>query len=60
MTELRGYMEPGKRHSQVHLDPAGLCPLCLEPYIDGREAGGRTDSRTWYQQGVCPFRPPFF
>jgi hypothetical protein len=42
MTYLRGYMEPGKRHSQVHLDAPGLCPLCLERYVDGRDGGGKT------------------
>jgi len=35
-------MEFGKKHSQVHLDGPGLCPLCLERYIDGREGGAKT------------------
>jgi hypothetical protein len=36
------FMEFGKKHSQVHLDAPGLCPLCLERYVDGREGGAKT------------------
>jgi hypothetical protein len=42
MRDPVGFMEPGKKHSQVHLDAPGLCPLCLERYIDGREGGAKT------------------
>jgi hypothetical protein len=42
MSDLFGFMEFGKKHSQVHLDKGGLCPLCLERYIDGREGGAKT------------------
>ena len=37
-----GCMEFGKKHSQVHLDSPGLCPLCLERYIGGRAGGAKT------------------
>jgi hypothetical protein len=37
-----GFMEFGKKHSQVHLDVPGLCSSCLERYIDGREDGAKT------------------
>ena len=42
MRDPIGFMEPGKKHSQVHLDGPGLCPLCLERDIDGREGGAKT------------------
>jgi hypothetical protein len=42
MRDPVGFLEFGKRHSQVHRDAPGLCPLCLERYIDGREGGART------------------
>ena len=42
MRDPFGFMNPGKKHSQVHLDAPGLCPLCLERYIDGREGGAKT------------------
>ncbi len=42
MRDSIGFMEPGKKHSQVHLDGPGLCPLCLERDIDGREGGAKT------------------
>ena len=42
MRDPAGFMEFGKKHSQVHLDAPGLCPLCLERYIDGRDGGART------------------
>ena len=45
LTSMRdpvGFMEFGKKHSQVHLDHPGICPLCLERYIDGREGGAKT------------------
>src|SRR2546426_1194 len=41
MRDPIGFMEPGKKHSQVHLDGPGLCPLCLERDIDGREGGAK-------------------
>ena len=44
MTYLRGFMEPGKKHSQVHLDVPGLCPVCLERYANGSERGAKTAS----------------
>jgi hypothetical protein len=42
MRDPAGLMEFGKKHSQVHLDVPGLCPLCLERYVDGREGGAKT------------------
>ena len=42
MRDAAGFMEFEKRHSQVQLDEPGLCPLCLERYIDGREGGTKT------------------
>ena len=42
MRDPFGFMNPAKKHSQVHLDAPGLCPLCLERYIDGREGGAKT------------------
>ena len=42
MREPAGFMEFGKKHSKVHLDAPGLCPLCLERYIDAREGGAET------------------
>jgi hypothetical protein len=42
MRDPVGFMEPGKKHSQVYLDGPGLCPLCLERYIVGREGGAKT------------------
>src|SRR5256885_6736819 len=42
MRDSIGFMEFGKKHSQVHLDGPGLCPLCLERYVDGREGGAKT------------------
>jgi len=42
MRDPVGFMEFDKRHSQVHLDNPGLCPLGLERYIDGREGGAKT------------------
>ena len=43
MTYLRGYMEPGKKHSQVHLDAPGFCPVCLDRYAHGGEGGAKTE-----------------
>jgi hypothetical protein len=40
--KLSWSLNPGKKHSQIHLDAPGLCPLCLERYIDGREGGAKT------------------
>jgi hypothetical protein len=37
-----GLNEFGKKHAQVYLDAPGLCPRCLERYIDGREGGAKT------------------
>jgi hypothetical protein len=34
MRDPVGFMEFGKKHSQVHLDAPGLCPLCLERYVE--------------------------
>ena len=42
MNDPAGFMEFGKKHSQVHLDAPGLCPLCLERHITGRELGAKT------------------
>ncbi len=42
MRDPVGFMEFGKRHSQVHFDAPGPCPACLERYIDGREGGAKT------------------
>ena len=42
MRDPVGFMELGKKPAQVHLDGPGLCPLCLERYIDGREGGSKT------------------
>ena len=42
MQDRLGFMEFGKKHSQVHLDAPGLCPSCLERYIDGRAGGAQT------------------
>jgi hypothetical protein len=42
MRDPIGFMNPGKKHSQVHLDAPGLCPLCLERWTDGREGGAQT------------------
>ena len=42
MRDPVGLMEFGKKHSQVHRDAPGLCPLCLERWIDGREGGAKT------------------
>jgi len=42
MRDPAGFMEFGKKHSQVYLDRPGLCPSCLERYIDGREGGAKT------------------
>jgi hypothetical protein len=39
MAALAGFMEFGKKHSQVYLDAPGLCPSCLERYIVGRTDG---------------------
>ena len=41
MTDF-GFREFGKKHSQVHLDGPGLCPSCLELYVDGRAGGAKT------------------
>src|SRR6185295_11190469 len=42
MSDPVGLMEFGKKHSQVHLVVAGLCPVCLGRYIDGRDGGAKT------------------
>ena len=42
MKDGLGLKDFGKKHSQVHLDTPGLCPLCLELYITGRSGGART------------------
>jgi len=42
MRDPVGFMEPGRNHAQVYRDAPGLCPLCLERYIDGREGGAKT------------------
>jgi hypothetical protein len=42
MRDPAGFMEFGKKHSQMHRDAPRLCPLCLERYIDGREGGAKT------------------
>jgi hypothetical protein len=61
MTYLRGYMEPGKEHSQVHLNAPGLCPVCLERYVHGADGGGKTDLVEEVIDGVktgkwvCPY-----
>jgi hypothetical protein len=43
MRDPVGFMEPGKRHSQIRQDAPGLCPLCLELYISGRDGGSKTE-----------------
>lgn len=61
MRDPVGFMDPGKKHSQVHLDAPGLCPLCLERYIDGREGGAKTQLVEEVLEGVktgkwiCPY-----
>ncbi len=52
MRDPIGFMEPGKKHSQVHLDGPGLCPLCLERDIDGREGGAKTQLVEEIMDGV--------
>jgi hypothetical protein len=42
MRDPVGFMEFGKKHSQVYLDAPGLCPACLDRYIDGRAGGAKT------------------
>jgi|SoiMethySBSTD1v2_1073268.scaffolds.fasta_scaffold1164947_1 hypothetical protein len=42
MSDPVGLMEFGQKHSQVHLVVAGLCPVCLGRYIDGRDGGAKT------------------
>jgi len=42
MRDPFGFMEFDKKHSQVHLDRPGLCPACLELYIDSRDGGAKT------------------
>jgi hypothetical protein len=42
MRDPVGFMEPGKKHSQIHVDAPGFCPLCLERYMSGREGGAQT------------------
>lgn len=42
MPDPLGFMESGKKHSQVREDKPGLCPLCLERYTHGREGGAQT------------------
>ncbi len=42
MRDRGGFMEFGKQHAQVYLESPGLCPSCLERYIDGRRGGART------------------
>jgi hypothetical protein len=42
MRDAVGFMKFGKKHSQVYRDQPGLCPRCLERYIDGREGGAKT------------------
>ncbi len=61
MRDPIGFMEPGRKHADVHLDRPGLCPLCLERYIVGREGGAKTQLVEEVVGGaktgkwVCPF-----
>ncbi len=50
-----------RSHSQAHLDAPGLCPLCLERYIAGRDGGGKVSLVEEVIDGVktgkwiCPY-----
>ena len=66
MRDPVGFMNPGKKHSQVYMDKPGLCPLCLERYIDGREGGTKTDLVEELVDGaktgkwICPYGGPSY
>jgi hypothetical protein len=61
MRDPLGFMEPGKKHSQIRLDAPGLCPLCLELAITGREGGSQTNLIEEVVDGaktgkwICPY-----
>jgi hypothetical protein len=61
MRDPVGFLEFGRRHSQVHREAPGLCPLCLERYIDGREGGAKTQLIEEVVDGaktgkwICPY-----
>ncbi|HZO40854.1 MAG TPA: hypothetical protein VFE97_16645 [Methylomirabilota bacterium] len=61
MVDPVGFMEFGKKHSQVYRDQPGFCPLCLERYIDGRKGGAKTQLIEEVVDGaktgkwICPY-----